>query len=73
MALVVGLVTKEELESIQAAGYPINNDDPATKTLLLDLERYADSTDYIAVAVWTDADVPDLLVLDEPWPGHWAD
>ncbi|MFH1487176.1 MAG: hypothetical protein ABIH46_13975 [Chloroflexota bacterium] len=64
MALVVGLVTPEEKEQIRRAGYILNDDDPATQVLLADLNRCADSTEFVATAVWVDCDVPELLVLD---------
>ena len=63
MAIVVGIVSREDRAHIVQAGYTLA-DHAAVLPLLKDMKPFG-ATEEEAVAVWVDCDVTDLLVLDE--------
>lgn len=63
MAIVAGIVSREDRSHIVQAGYTLANH-PAVLPLLRDMQPCGAAGEE-AVAVWVDCDVTDLLVLDE--------
>lgn len=66
MAIVIGIVSGQDAERIRKAGYT-EAGHRAVQPLLADMQTTA-GNDEIAIAIWTDCDPPDLLVLDEDAP-----